>query len=145
VKKTITIAGGTYIPDWCDEHSHFVVTVSQELFARIQQMAALVKQYGLYAVEQFDWSCEPYPCLPTRRRTAYDVLTVDRSELQWLRRGQPCPEPSRADYMMLIVTDDSVRWNWVPKHGNGRDLCSTHDISIEDLQRAFEAPAEERK
>lgn len=145
MKKTITIAGGTYVPDWYDDHTHFVATVTRDGFAHMQRLAALVKLHNLYAVELFDWTCKQFPCLTARRGTSYDVLTVDRSELQWLRRGQPCPAPSRVDCMTLIITDDSVRWDWVPKHAESRDLCTTHNIPIKDLQRAFEAPAKKRK
>ena len=129
MKKQIKLAGRVYAPDFC-EHMYFKATVDMMLFARIQSLAAFIKEQGLYSVNWFEYSCRSFKYPPTGKP---DLVTADAEDMDGGSRSAPL----RCDVMQLVVCDDRFRWEWQPKHCDVPCLCATDEIMIADAYAAL--------
>lgn len=139
MKDKIRIAGRVYAPDWC-EHSHFTVEVDMARIVQIMRMAALVKEHGLYSVTMFDCACNAWDAMP-ETKSHFDIITDP--DIDWPKRNpKPSTDPLtrdslNCDIMELVITEDTFKWTWQPKHCDTPCLCSSDQIDIDKAWAAF--------
>lgn len=143
IKDSITVAGRVEAPDngAADEHLWFSARISRALRARILTLAQAVKELKALSVTEFECSCESYNS-PAGTEAGYDIV-LDSGCWMGTDSGDK-PEPQRCDIMELVVMKDSFRWTWLPRHADNAARCSTPEISVSDMERAFTSTLKEK-
>lgn len=144
MKDSITIMGRVFSrhPE-TEDNRWFLVTITDEVFLKIQRQQDAVDELGCRAVVSDKPLAKIYRDLPMPV-SKVDIFVDDCNYMQVYiddLEGDPIPNVDldidwiALDYCEMVVTHDTVYWQWEPRHTNSQ--CESEVVDIQTIYDAF--------